>query len=81
MRGVVVRLLDRGWDARWVMSQPLYRLTGMIASVLEHDRETIHQRGNGESGGKTFRLSPDAMVRLKEKRDKQRAQLNQNKEE
>ena len=81
MRGVVVRLLDRGWDARWVMAQPLYRLTGMISAVLEHDRQMIQQRGSGDTGsGKTFRLSPEAMVLLKEKRDQQRAERNKTKE-
>ena len=81
LRGVFVRLLDRGWDARWVMSQPLYRLTGMIGAVLEHDRQMIQQRGSGDAGsGKTFRLSHEAMARLKEKRDKQRAELNKSKE-
>lgn len=76
MRGVLIRLLDRGWDAHWVMSQPLCRLVGMLGVIVIQEQNQIKQRGYAQKPievstdiqTKTFKVAPDVWRKIRDKR-------------
>lgn len=76
MRLIVARLLDRGWGAQWVLSRPLYQLTGMLQAVANDEREQAarNARPQGDGQTKTYVVSKEAREARKQ------AQLQKNKD-
>lgn len=54
MRLIVAQLLDRGWDAHWVLAQPMYVLAGMMSALTRHARNSSAHK-QSETGASTQR--------------------------
>ncbi len=73
LRLTFARLLDRGWDARWVLAQPIYVLAGLLAALSnDADKNKPAQRDGASTDGssrRTYVVSKDAREARKKARE------------
>ena len=55
----MARLLDRGWDAHWVLAQPIYVLVAMLEALAFDAAKSQPAPQNGE-GSRTYAVDPAA---------------------
>lgn len=53
--------MDRGWDAYWVLSQPLYVVVRMIDALgVAAQKESPKKRNADGAGSTTYKVDPAA---------------------
>jgi hypothetical protein len=79
LRLTIARLLDRGWDAHWVLAQPLYVLVGML-EALANDASKNKQQAQNPDGSSSRKFVVDHAARKARQAAREKMQVKEKNE-